>query len=95
MGTLSGAAWPENRDWAYVRDWGDSMRTVRAWQQSFLCAILIARFPLTANAGGKIQIYGLRMTPTGQDASRFSRASWGGGLSVIAPLPSRPTSRFI
>jgi len=70
----------------FIRDWGNSMRLLRAWQPSLLCAILIAGFPLTADAAGKIQLYALRMTPTGQDASRFSRPAWGGGLSVVAPL---------
>jgi len=69
------------------RDWGGSMRTVRAWQHCLLYVILVTGLPLTANAAGKIQVYGLRMTPTGQDASRFSRPCWGGGLAVIAPLP--------
>lgn len=63
------------------------MRTARAWQQSLLCVILVAGSPLTANAAGKVQVYGLRMTPTGQDASRFSRPSWGVGAAVVAPLP--------
>jgi hypothetical protein len=63
------------------------MRLVRVWQRSLLCVILAAGFPLTANASGKVQLYGLRMTPTGRDASRFSRPCWGGGLAAIAPLP--------
>ena len=63
------------------------MRAVRAWQQGLLCVILVAVVPLRATAAGKIQLYGLRMTPTGQDASRFSRPSWGVGLAVVAPLP--------
>jgi hypothetical protein len=50
----------------FIRDWGNSMRLLRAWQRSLLCAILIAGFPLTANAAGKIQLYALRMTPTGR-----------------------------
>lgn len=62
------------------------MRLVRVWQRSLLCVILIAGFPLTASGAGKVQLYALRMTPTGQDASRFSRPAWGGGLSVVAPL---------
>ena len=62
------------------------MRTIQAWKQGLLCVTLIAGFPLTANAAGKVQVYGVRMTPTGQDASRFSRPSWGGGVAVIAPL---------
>ncbi len=36
---------------------------------------------------GKIQIYLLRMDPTSRDAKEFTRASWGGGASVVAPVP--------
>lgn len=39
-----------------------------------------------AHAAGKVQIYALRMSPSGQDASRFSRLSWGGGVSAVVPL---------
>lgn len=70
-----------------IRDRGNFMRLVRVGQRSLLCAILVAGFPLMANAAGKVQLYALRMTPTGQDASRFSRPSWGGGLAVIVPFP--------
>ncbi len=36
---------------------------------------------------GKIQLYLLRMDPTSRDAKEFTRASWGGGASVVAPVP--------
>jgi len=63
------------------------MQLVRSWPGILLVLILTsAGAPLTARAAGKVQLYGFRMTPTGQDASRFSRYSWGGGVSVVAPL---------
>jgi hypothetical protein len=44
-------------------------------------------FSSTAHAGGKVAVYGIRMTPLGNDAEQYSRAGWGGGLRVTVPLP--------
>lgn len=38
-------------------------------------------------AGGKLGIYGLRQVPDGDDAEDYSKAGWGGGIHVVAPLP--------
>jgi hypothetical protein len=41
----------------------------------------------SAEGGGKAQLYATRMEPYGQDAERFSRHSWGGGLNAVVPAP--------
>ncbi|MEE9553917.1 MAG: hypothetical protein V3W18_06425 [candidate division Zixibacteria bacterium] len=40
-----------------------------------------------AIAGGKVGIYGIRMTPSGKDAENYSRPGWGGGFHVVVPVP--------
>jgi len=55
------------------------------------CLLVIATVsmlgPAPAGASGKLMLYVERMEPYGQDAEDFSRAAWGGGLGVVAPLP--------
>jgi len=46
------------------------------------CAALV---PASALADGKLSLYLSRMEPTGVDAQRFSRASWGGGIEAVLP----------
>lgn len=46
------------------------------------CAALV---PGSVRADGKVSVYLSRMEPTGEDARRFSRASWGGGVDVVLP----------
>jgi hypothetical protein len=41
-----------------------------------------------AQAQGRLTLYGLRMDPSGQDAREFSRASWGGGINAVFPVPA-------
>lgn len=50
----------------------------------FLTVILLVP---SLHAGGKLGIYGLRQVPDGDDAKNYSRAGWGGGVHVVAPLP--------
>ncbi len=51
-------------------------------------AVLAALFASSSlYAGGKVGIYGLRQVPDGEDAENYSRAGWGGGIHVVAPLP--------
>jgi len=40
-----------------------------------------------AFAGGKLGIYGILMTPRGDDAKNFSRTGYGGGIHVVVPAP--------
>jgi opacity protein-like surface antigen len=49
---------------------------------------LVAAGAAPALAGGKLELYGIRMEPNGQAAERYSRPGWGGGLQVVAPLPN-------
>jgi len=51
-----------------------------------LLAVLSIRFS-DAFAGGKVGVYGIRMVPDGVDAEKYSRAGWGIGFHVVAPLP--------
>jgi hypothetical protein len=41
-----------------------------------------------AAASGKVGIYGIRMVPHGVDAETYTRASWGGGIHAVFPLPA-------
>lgn len=41
----------------------------------------------TANAAGKVGIYGLRMVPFGTEGEKHSRPGWGGGLHAVVPAP--------
>lgn len=49
---------------------------------SFACC---ASVPLPASADGKVSIYLSRMEPADVDASRFTTASWGGGIDAVWP----------
>ncbi len=49
--------------------------------------ILIALPPAGVYAGGKIGLYGIHMVPEGKDAKDNSRAGWGAGLHIVAPMP--------
>jgi hypothetical protein len=40
-----------------------------------------------AFGSGKVGIYAIRMIPYGNDAEKYTRASWGGGLHAVFPLP--------
>lgn len=51
-----------------------------------LLLLLILLAP-SLNAGGKLGVYGLRQVPDGSDAENYSRAGWGGGIHIVAPLP--------
>lgn len=52
-----------------------------------LLVVVVSAAPrAAAEPAGKFQIYVMRMDPEGQDAKRFTRASWGGGLSVLLSL---------
>ena len=52
-----------------------------------ITSCLFTLSPSTACANGKVGIYGIRMVPDGEDATKYSRAGWGGGLHVVAPIP--------
>ncbi len=58
---------------------------MRTLQKLTVITVLLVATPLFA--GGKVGIYGLRQVPEGDDAKDFSRAGWGGGIHVVAPLP--------
>lgn len=51
-----------------------------------MLALTLGAAAAPAQVTGKVQLYGHRMQPEGQDAKRFSRASWGGGLSGLLSL---------
>ena len=58
---------------------------------SFRLAMLVIAcsalfIPVTAVAGGKLGLYATRFQPNGQDAEKYSRVSWGGGIEAIVPL---------
>lgn len=55
------------------------------WKLLTACVLLLAAVP--AHAGGKFELYGLRMDPTDQDARQFSRPGWGGGVEAVGALP--------
>lgn len=38
-------------------------------------------------AGGKIGLYGIWMVPRGDEAKDYSRAGYGGGFHIVAPVP--------
>src|SRR5258705_13278592 len=63
---------------AFIRDWGNPMR-LRAWQPSLLCAILIAGFPLTADAAGKDQLFSFGVTCEGGGRRGLCCSPRGGG----------------
>ncbi len=50
-------------------------------------ALLTALAP-AAHADGKVELYGLRMDPNVQDSKQYSRHGWGGGVELVAPLPT-------
>lgn len=47
----------------------------------------VAWLPVTVSARPMIQTYVVRMQPNGQEAERFSRSAWGGGLALVLPVP--------
>lgn len=48
-----------------------------------------AAFP--ARAGGKIELYGIRMVPSDTDSRQYSSPGWGLGVQGVAPLPETAT----
>jgi opacity protein-like surface antigen len=57
-------------------------RVVFATALSFACFAFV---PHPASADGKVSLYLSRMEPADVDASRFSTASWGGGIDAVWP----------
>ena len=53
----------------------------------FAWASLLA-VPAFAAPRGQVSLYGLRQTPSGQDATRYSRGGWGGGLRGLLTVPA-------
>jgi opacity protein-like surface antigen len=53
-----------------------------------LAVLLVAGMTSEAEARSKAQVYLLRMEPQGQDAERFSRAAWGGGINGVISSPA-------
>jgi hypothetical protein len=43
--------------------------------------------PAAARGGAKLSFYGVHMDPAGQDAQRFSHASFGAGVHTSASVP--------
>ena len=62
------------------------VRALRAIAAVLSSACCLASLPLPAAADGKVSIYLSRMEPADVDASRFSTASWGGGIAAVVPL---------
>ena len=59
-------------------------------RKPLLLVFVIALVPFSpgkASADGKFGFYGHRMEPHGSDAEDYSRASWGGGLILVVPIP--------
>jgi opacity protein-like surface antigen len=54
---------------------------------AIVCTVILALGLANAYAGGKIGIYGIRMVPNGIDAEKYSRAGWGVGFHIVAPVP--------
>ncbi len=56
-----------------------------------IATLIISCIAPSAPAGAQIQIrgggFGIRLEPEGDDAENFSKASWGGGLYLIAVPP--------
>jgi opacity protein-like surface antigen len=64
--------------------------TSRSSDFPLLFVALIALFSAddrTAYAGGKVGIYGIYMTPYGDQAKDYSRGGFGGGIHVVVPVP--------
>ncbi|MFQ5629589.1 MAG: hypothetical protein ACE5I1_12570 [bacterium] len=59
----------------------------RIYRVLFATVILLAALFSNAIADGKVGLYGIRMVPRGSDARDFSRAGYGGGVHVVAPVP--------
>jgi opacity protein-like surface antigen len=55
--------------------------------RALVCLLLLGASVATARAEGKVSLYGVRMVPHASGAERFSRAGWGGGMQVVAPVP--------
>ena len=54
---------------------------------TIVCTVILVLGLANAYAGGKIGIYGIRMVPDGIDAEKYSRAGWGIGFHIVAPVP--------
>ena len=54
-------------------------------------ALALLVFAAPALAGGKIEVYGLRMVPTDVDSRQYSRPGWGAGAQGVAPIPGTAT----
>jgi hypothetical protein len=63
--------------------------STRNWRLVWITLVIggIALGSSGAFAGGKIALYGVRMEPEGDDAERFSRVGWGGGVQAVLPIP--------
>ena len=62
------------------------VRAHRALAAALSLACCFAFVPRPAAADGKVSLYLSRMEPADVDASRFSTASWGGGIDAVVPL---------
>jgi len=51
--------------------------------------LMLSLYSSTAWAGGKLGLYGIRLTPHGDDAQDYSRPGWGGGVHAVVPLPKQ------
>ena len=56
------------------------------WPLALLCAAVVLH-PGVARAGVGLSFYGVHMDPSGQDAQRFSYASYGAGVHTSASFP--------
>lgn len=54
-------------------------------------ALALLALAAPALAGGKLEVYGLRMVPTDVDSRQYSRPGWGAGVQGVAPLPGTAT----
>src|SRR5207244_8234803 len=53
---------------------------------SGLLGLVVPAVARASEVEGSVELIGIRMDPYGQDAKRYSRASWGGGLQVVVPM---------
>jgi len=63
------------------------MRTITGLVAVCVLTAALGATPAAAELSGKVQLYGHRLDPEGQDARRFTRSSWGGGLSALVAVP--------
>lgn len=53
-----------------------------------LCVLaFLALAAPASHAGGKVELYGIRMVPSDDDSRDYSRPGWGAGIQAVGPMP--------